>query len=336
MYSDKSCEALVSVIIPTYNRAHLLDRAICSVFEQSYFNFEILVIDDHSTDGTEQRIRDLEDIDSRIRYLRNTREQGLSNTRNVGLDAAKGEYIAFLDSDDLWEPHHLEWAVACFSKAPEATFYFGNRVQFDLSSGLRLGDPFPGTKIFQQINGSALGEGCWLLEPQFHELLYSGNPMAVCSVVIRNSALQNLRFDPQLKAAEDRDFWLRVLLTEGSRVLFRDEVVTLISRHEGNMSRPSADAQLRHLNAHFRIFKWLLESNCLTKEQKDKVRRQQKSELAILPFVLRRGGYYSAAFRVIGKNFLRLPLWVTMIELVKTGIVWARSQVVTRSGSLFR
>ncbi|MCM2272376.1 MAG: glycosyltransferase [candidate division Zixibacteria bacterium] len=334
MYTVQSCEPLVSVIIPTYNRADLLDRAICSVFEQSYLNFEILVIDDHSTDGTEQRIRELEEIDSRIRYLRNTREQGVSNTRNVGLDAAEGEYIAFLDSDDLWEPHHVEWAIACFSKAPEATFYFGNRVQFDLSSGLRLGDPFPGTKILQQITGTALDERCWLLEPRFHELLYCGNPMAVCSVVIRNSALRDLRFDPLLKAAEDRDFWLRVLLSEGSRVLFRDEVVTLISRHDGNMSGPSADAQLRHLNAHFRIFKWLLESDCLTKEQKDKVRRQQKSERAILPYVLRRGGYYGAALRVIGENFLRLPLWVTMIELVKTVIVWARSHVVTRSFSL--
>ncbi|WP_234571716.1 glycosyltransferase family 2 protein [Rhodohalobacter sp. 614A] len=97
---------LISVIIPTYNRAHLITEAIDSVLSQTYNNFELLVVDDYSTDNTEKVIKSYND--SRIHYLANTRKKGAQGARNTGLFAAKGEWVAMLDSDDIWLPEKLE------------------------------------------------------------------------------------------------------------------------------------------------------------------------------------------------------------------------------------
>jgi len=97
---------MISVIIPTYNRGYLLARAIRSVVNQTYQNFEIIVIDDGSTDDTEEIMKKFHD--ERITYLRHENNKGAASARNTGIRAAKGEYIAFLDSDDEWLPKKLE------------------------------------------------------------------------------------------------------------------------------------------------------------------------------------------------------------------------------------
>ena len=91
---------LVSVIIPTYNRKHVLTKAIQSVINQTYQSLELLIIDDGSTDGTEKAVKEFSD--SRIRYFRYECNMGVAAARNVGVKEATGEYIAFLDSDDEW------------------------------------------------------------------------------------------------------------------------------------------------------------------------------------------------------------------------------------------
>ena len=102
---------LVSVIIPTYNRAQVLGRAVQSVLRQTYNDFQLLIIDDGSTDNTEECIRQFSD--SRIVYLRH-KNQGQSAALNTGLRVAKGKYISFLDSDDEWLSKMLEKQLALF------------------------------------------------------------------------------------------------------------------------------------------------------------------------------------------------------------------------------
>ncbi|MFC1896013.1 glycosyltransferase family 2 protein [Thermodesulfobacteriota bacterium] len=97
---------LVSVIIATYNRANVLARAIRSVLHQSYQNFEILIVDDKSTDNTQQIV--VQFTDKRIRFLRHEVNQGQSASHNTGINHAHGVYVAFLDSDDEWLPSMLE------------------------------------------------------------------------------------------------------------------------------------------------------------------------------------------------------------------------------------
>lgn len=95
-----------TVIIPTYNRAELLKEAIQSVLNQTYENFELLVIDDHSIDNTKEIVASFED--KRIRYYLNDRGKGGAGTRNAGIFRASGEWIAFLDDDDIWLPNKLD------------------------------------------------------------------------------------------------------------------------------------------------------------------------------------------------------------------------------------
>lgn len=109
-------EALVSVVIPTHNRAELVVRAIRSVLAQTYRNLECIVVDDASTDHTSDAVCTMPD--SRLIYLRHQQAKQASATRNTGIAAAKGEYIAFLDDDDEWSPEKLVKQVALLQALP--------------------------------------------------------------------------------------------------------------------------------------------------------------------------------------------------------------------------
>lgn len=104
-------EPLVSIIMPTYNREKTLPRAIKSVLKQTYKNWELLIVDDRSTDKTHELINKYSEKDSRIKYLLNKRSKGPGGTRNYGMIHAKGKHVAFLDSDDEWYNHHLKRCV---------------------------------------------------------------------------------------------------------------------------------------------------------------------------------------------------------------------------------
>ena len=109
----KNRDSLVSVIIPTYNRANVVQKAVDSVLDQTYKNTEIIIVDDGSTDNTKQALLP---YGSRIKYL--NKKQGVSSARNLGIKKAAGEYMAFLDSDDEWYPEKLEKQLKYFEKNP--------------------------------------------------------------------------------------------------------------------------------------------------------------------------------------------------------------------------
>lgn len=107
----------MSVVIPSYNRASLLERSVRSVLRQSYSDLEVIVVDDGSDDDTERVIRNLDD--PRITYEAHDRSRGAPAARNTGLEAAAGDLIAFQDSDDVWLDHKLERQVAALEEAPD-------------------------------------------------------------------------------------------------------------------------------------------------------------------------------------------------------------------------
>lgn len=104
-------KSLVSVIIPTYNRAKLLLRAINSVLNQTYNNLELLVVDDASTDKTKEIVKKMMEKDKRIKYIRHKKNRGGSTARNTGIKKSSGKYIALLDDDDEWLPKKIEKQV---------------------------------------------------------------------------------------------------------------------------------------------------------------------------------------------------------------------------------
>ena len=97
---------LVSVVIPTYNHAQYLRRALTSVLDQSYVNWEVIVIDNHSTDNTDELMEDF--LGPQITYIKIHNSGIIALSRNAGINAARGEWIAFLDSDDWWTKDKLQ------------------------------------------------------------------------------------------------------------------------------------------------------------------------------------------------------------------------------------
>ena len=113
---------LVSVLVPTFNRAHLVPEAIRSVLSQDYAPFEVVVVDDGSTDDTATVIN--QEFGRRIRYIRQE-NAGPGAARNTGIRASSGEYIAFQDSDDIWLPGKLRAQVDALNRHPECALVYG-------------------------------------------------------------------------------------------------------------------------------------------------------------------------------------------------------------------
>jgi glycosyltransferase involved in cell wall biosynthesis len=183
---------LISVIIPSFNRSKDLKKALESVFVQTYTNLEIIIVDDASTDDTQSLIKDI--IDPRIIYVRHSHNQGGGAARNTGIGKASGEYIAFLDSDDVWISDKLEEQINLFH-------------QLDSSYGvvycsLQVYESGQKKEIFQ-----AKYSGFFL-----YELLAKNYIGTLSSVLIRKKYLQEVKgLDPFLKSCQDWDLYIRLM-----------------------------------------------------------------------------------------------------------------------------
>ncbi len=200
--SPSGSRPLISVIIPTYNRVALLRRAIDSVYAQESigerFDVEVLVIDDGSTDTTPEVARAY----AGVRYIRPSTNKGTSGARNIGLDAASGEYIAFLDDDDSWLPWKLRRQLQALEEYPEASAAYGQEVKRSDRAIWVWPDP----------QDAPTG---WM-----HRSLLTTCPVNTSSVMIRRSHLDRAgRFDESLRCWEDYDMWLRLALQGPFRFL---------------------------------------------------------------------------------------------------------------------
>ncbi|MGO9687474.1 MAG: glycosyltransferase family 2 protein, partial [Syntrophobacteraceae bacterium] len=121
---EKRSAPLVSVVIPTYNRERFVDKAINSVLSQSFNDYEIIVVDDGSTDETPRVLASYKD---RVKYIYQ-KNSGVSSARNAGIREARGEWVAFLDSDDKWKTDYLLTQIGQISKFPHAVAHMTNAV----------------------------------------------------------------------------------------------------------------------------------------------------------------------------------------------------------------
>jgi glycosyltransferase involved in cell wall biosynthesis len=182
----------VSVIIPTYNRANLINKAIQSVLDQTYTDFEIIVVDDGSTDNTENVVKGFQD--ERIRYMYHKKNMGVSSARNTGIISAKGVFISFQDSDDVWLPKKLEKEIKIFeSSIPKVGVVYSRLCR--ISNNEKTLFPLPEHKI---------------REGTIHNQLVKGNFVHGLTL-IRKSCFEKVgTFDEQLPALEDWEIYLRI------------------------------------------------------------------------------------------------------------------------------
>jgi glycosyltransferase involved in cell wall biosynthesis len=206
----------VSVIIPTYNRAGLILETLGSVLAQTFDDYEILVVDDGSEDNTEKALADLK---QRIIYRR-IRHAGASAARNVGLAMARGEYIAFLDSDDLWNARFLEKMAGTLDAAASAGFVYCDYATFDEQSIVKAAHLPPEYKIHGDLFAR-------LVESDF---------ISTGALLIRQECLRQVSgFDPRLAIAHDWDLWLR--LAQRYNAEYVDEPLVKIRIHSQALSR---------------------------------------------------------------------------------------------------
>ena len=187
----------VSVIIPAYQAAERIAQALDSVTAQTYPHWEVIVVEDGTDDGTAAIVADFAKTwgADKFRYHRQGTNQGVSSTRNTALDLAKGDYIALLDHDDRWLPHHLETALR-FLDCEKADLFYAQAEFFEDGTDRHLGLCGPTPEDLAHFPGSLLGKSF----------------IPVCTVVMRQQVCQTLSgFNPQLQAAEDLDFWLRAI-----------------------------------------------------------------------------------------------------------------------------
>lgn len=232
----------ISVVIPLYNKSKYISRALNSVLSQTFQDFEVIVVNDGSTDGGE-KIVDVYD-DSRI-HLISQRNQGVSVARNNGAKAATYNLIAFLDADDEWHPHFLEEMAILYNKWPTCGFF---------GSGFRRVYPHGAEDVITSDSEDTV------ISEYFKYLCKYRNTVVSASTLMVSRELFNLfgGFDPGLHWGEDRDFYCRVALFYPVAYCPKP-LANIYKETENNSSSVSSGFDSRF------IFRVIHRGNCITK-----------------------------------------------------------------------
>lgn len=195
---------MISVVIPTYNRAQTLERAIGTVLQQTYKDIECIVIDDASTDDTQEVL--LNCRDPRLKYKKLGQQHGACYARNCGIAMSQGEYIAFQDSDDIWLPNKLERQME-FLAAMQADIVFCQMISENLVNGRRFYFP---AKSFQNKDVTI-------------SRIYKGNFASTQTILGKRECFEKHSFDISLPRFQDWDLAMR--LVTDFRVHYQPEVL---------------------------------------------------------------------------------------------------------------
>ena len=231
----------VSIVLPTFNRAAFLSAAVDSICQQTFRDWNLIVIDDGSTDTTAEFLARLPALLQNDVVVRRQANRGAYAARNSGVELSTGAYIAFFDSDDLWLPHHLETCVAVLEEHPDVDWVYGACEIVDLTDGRVTapstfavqGRPRPFMRLRSRPRGRA-----WLLSSedaircQIRDGLFCG----LQNSVLRRGIFDQLRFEADSRnEAEDQLFTIRAL-SAGFHLAYVEDVLVRYHIHSGNSS----------------------------------------------------------------------------------------------------
>lgn len=213
LYTCMDHRPLVSVVMPTYNRLSLLPRAIDSILDQTYDKFEFIIVDDGSTDGSANLLQSYAQVDPRIRILTNEKNKGISYSRNRGTDAAKGKYVAIMDSDDYSLPTRLEKHVEYLEKHDDVMAL---------------------NALYLEMGKEKNGLNNWVPPHRFEIIFHLRNYYTNISF-FRTSFVRenNIRYDETLMSSEDYDFWSKIF-SKGGKLRMLNEHLLNLRRHRTN------------------------------------------------------------------------------------------------------
>ena len=206
----------VTVVIPAYNYARYLPQAIDSVLKQDYSSFEVVVVDDGSTDNTADVVAQ---YGQQVRYIQQT-NAGLAAARNTGIRAAQHNYVAFLDADDQWLPEFLKRIMESFVRLPPEFVLVACRSQFIDNSGRKIDMKHVCPQTDREI----------IVRDALFRTQFGASGVVTKRVVFDRCGY----FDTTLRSSEDRDMWLRVAAC--GRIFQLADRLSLVRRHSGSMS----------------------------------------------------------------------------------------------------
>ncbi len=227
---------LVSVIMPSYNTAKFIKETVDSVINQTYQNFEIIIVDDCSTDNTDEVIAGIKD--ERIKYIKNEKNSGAAVSRNRALREAKGKWIAFLDSDDVWLPQKLEKQIS-FMKQNGYKFSYTEYTEVDEESnptGVRVTGP-------KKITKTGMYNYCW---PGCLTVMYDAESVGLVQI-------------EDIKKNNDYAMWLKAVRNENCYLL--NEELARYRIRRGSISRHSKLKLIKH---HYLLYRIGERRNCVS------------------------------------------------------------------------
>lgn len=224
MLSFNSIQPLVSVVIPAYNVEKYIEECLSSIQKQTYTSWEIIVVDDASQDKTIETVRQFiqKTNTDRIKLISNSQNLGLPATRNVGIQESKGEYIALLDADDLWEENFLEISMEFLNKSAADVAYSTMKIFDDKDKSIK-GYRGPSKKDLEEFPISLfLGKNL--------------NYIQCSAAVIKKEVVEKVGlFDISLRNAEDFDYWLRAV-EAGLKFVYIPGFYSLLRRNHSSLT----------------------------------------------------------------------------------------------------
>lgn len=331
--------AKVCIILPTYNRAHFLPEALNAIAAQTYTDWQLVIIDDGSTDGTRELVERLApDMPGPVRYIHQP-NGGVAAARNRGLDeaAASGAaYIAFFDSDDLWLPHHLADCVDALDANPSLDWVFGagRHVRIDTREVIMEDSfrPQGRDRSFLKLHAKAHGkvkiiDDAGALTLTIRENQFGG----LQASVYRAKALKTLRFPP-VRVGEDLAMAV-MLIAQGSKLGYLDDVHVTYQVHDAQTSSANAskDALTKRIatqQAYMATFHWLLARKAMLPADARKALQERaiNEQFWKLGYHLqwshgRRIQALSTMFRTLLAHPSKLRLWATFLAMLGRAIV---------------
>jgi glycosyltransferase involved in cell wall biosynthesis len=260
--------SLISVVIPAYNVAPYIAETLESVFAQTYTNYEVIVVNDGSPD-TEEFEKVIAPYLSRIHYLKQE-NLGASVARNAGVKAARGEFIAFLDADDLWMPNYLE-AQVNFIRERGADLVCADATMF--------GEPETEGQSYMTL---LMNDAPASADVSFLQLIDASRCLITSGIVARRGRLIDAGlFDPALRTAQDFDMWLRLAL-RGARLSYHRQALLKYRCRADGLTRDAINSHQREL----RVFDKIETSYDLSNINGEQVLKTVRNRRALLHFEL--------------------------------------------------
>lgn len=237
---------LLSIILPTFNRELLLPRAINSVLNQDFSDWELIIWDDGSTDNTPIVVKNC--TDKRIKYFYDL-NHGMSYALNQAIDRSRGRYISFLDDDDEWRLEKISNQIRLMSNNPKIDLVFGNYMNIDVKSGKKGTGFFQNNRAMKLLDTKKIGKEDYIILNGFLESIAISNYIAFDSVLIRNETIKKIGpFNESLRNAQDFEYWWRFGLL-GGKPAFTRQLLLNRYKYPRGLSSQSLATQNNHFKA---------------------------------------------------------------------------------------